>query len=96
MGKFIGLFSQELSVGSGHKFDPEPVRVDAQVLQYFFSEICIAQGIIIPMGDIIAFIQFASADKNSVLSACKGPEDKLDVHSSGTHDPDESDLVGIL
>ena len=51
---------------------------------------------VIAMGDIVAFIQAAAANKNAISAFGEGPEDKFQVDSSGTHNANEPDIRRIL
>jgi hypothetical protein len=42
---------------------------------------------VIALRDVIAFIQTAAADKYSVNSVRKGPQNKFQADSPGTHHP---------
>jgi hypothetical protein len=66
------------------------------VLHYFFKHQHIAQGIIIAVGDIVAFIQKAAPDKHRIGAIRKGSENMLQVDPAGAHDTDKPHICRIL
>ncbi len=62
------------------------------MLHYFSEYQHIAQGIVIAVGDIVAFIQTAAADEHPVNSVGEGAQDKFQVDSTGTHDANKPDI----
>jgi len=62
----------------------------------FSAQQRVAQGIVITLRNIIAFIQPASADKHTVMSVRKGPEDEFKVHPAGAHNANKPDVASIL
>ena len=51
---------------------------------------------VITMGDVVAFIQSAAADKHPIDAIGEGSEDKSQVDSAGTHDANKPDIGCIL
>jgi hypothetical protein len=65
-------------------------------LHQFFAQIGVAQGIVIAMGNVVAFTQPAPSDHHTVLSIGEGSEDEFEIDPTRTHDPDEPDVIRIL
>ena len=76
--------------------DIQSFRVQPDVLHYFSTEKHDVQGIIISLGNIIAFIQSAATNKDPIHSIGKGPENELQVDPAGTHDANQPDFSRIL
>jgi hypothetical protein len=87
---------KKVPFGGGHEFDPQPFRVQADMFEESFAEKSHGEGMVIPMGDVIAFVEAAPSDKHSVHPIGEGPEHEFQVHPAGTHDADQSHFRGIL
>jgi hypothetical protein len=48
------------------------------------------------MGDIIAFVQAAAANKHPVSSIREGAKYEFQIDSTGTHDANQPNISGIL
>ncbi|VTR65624.1 hypothetical protein DESC_350089 [Desulfosarcina cetonica] len=96
LAECVGDLGQKVTVRAGHELKLQAFGVEADGCQDFLGNVNIGQGIIVTVGDIIAFVQFAASDEHAVLAVDEGSQDELQVDTTGTHHTDQSHFIGIL